>query len=286
MHIMNEPHHHTGWRTLDSESYRNIEHLLDAEFNILFARQVADGKIEGLVYVDNAEAPECCMVHHPYCMLLVAGKPSPDFNLALKDFMLNNESDTALWLQVAENWHGVISDLLGDDLKNFDSCQKLEYQLKNNVLRAMRLNFRFDKEKYLELPPVPVPDGFQLREIDREAFNRFDGEVVAKHFWDSAEDFIRGGKGFVLTEGNKMASASFSAFMVDEYLELGIETMEAYRQRGLAEIVCRALIDYAVEKELEPVWSCSKDNFGSLRLAERLGFEISLEIPYYGLRKA
>jgi hypothetical protein len=36
---------------------------------------------------------------------------------------------------------------------------------------------------------------------------------------------------------------------------------------------------------LEPVWACRLENDGSYKLAQKLGFEPVLEIPYYRLSK-
>jgi len=276
---------HAGWQLLDCAKYERIRHILDIEFNVFFARQVLEGKITGLVHVDNVDVPKACLVHHPHGMLLLAGEPSPDFNAALKDFMLNNGNERTLWLQATDNWHEVIDNLLGHDLKYFDGCQSIGFQLRSGVVRFRRLNFRFNRVQYLAKQKITIPDGFEVVEIDSRIFSDFDGIVVPKYFWDTADDFLNDRKGFALLDSDNVASASFSAFMVDNYLEIGIETAMEYRGRGLAEIVCRALIDYALENGLEPVWSCRKDNAGSWKLAEKLGFEVSLDIPYYGLRK-
>lgn len=275
-----------GWKALDKENFQKIEHLVNGiPFNIFFARMVIEKKISGTVYVDDIQQPRACLIHHPYGMLLLAGEPEENFSASLKNFMLNNDSERTLWLQASENWHDEIDSLLGYDLKYFDGCQSIAYQLKSGVIRFRRLNFKFNKKKYLAQKKLQVPDGLELVETNGKLFSQFDGTVVARYFWDTPYDFIQGGRGFTLLDGEKIASASFSAFMIDNFLEIGIETAEDYRGKGHAEIVCRALIDYALENSLEPVWSCRGDNIGSKKLAERMGFEVSLELPYYGLRK-
>jgi RimJ/RimL family protein N-acetyltransferase len=69
----------------------------------------------------------------------------------------------------------------------------------------------------------------------------------------------------------------------DNYLELGIETVEAYRGKGLAQSVCSALIDYCLQNNYEPVWSCRFENTASYRLAQKLGFEPVSTRTYYKL---
>ena len=78
-------------------------------------------------------------------------------------------------------------------------------------------------------------------------------------------------------------STAFSAFVAPGMLELGIETLEGHRGRGYAEMACRALVEHCVGNKLEPVWSCRRDNAGSVNLAEKLGFEQTVYIPCYRL---
>jgi RimJ/RimL family protein N-acetyltransferase len=67
-------------------------------------------------------------------------------------------------------------------------------------------------------------------------------------------------------------------------LEIGIETVQRHRGRGHAVRACAALLDYCLDHGYEPIWSCSLTNRGSHRLAERLGFVPTLQVPYYRLR--
>jgi len=53
-----------------------------------------------------------------------------------------------------------------------------------------------------------------------------------------------------------LEESAYSAYIHDNYLELGIETVEEYRGKGLAQYVCSALIDYCLQNNFEPVWSC------------------------------
>ena len=109
------------------------------------------------------------------------------------------------------------------------------------------------------------------------------GSVVPMNFWNNAEEFYNNGIGFSLIYENKVASTSYSAFLHDDKLELGIETMEEFRGKGFAQFTCSALIDYCLENNFEPVWACRLENTGSYKLAQKLGFEPIKRIPYYRL---
>ena len=82
-----------------------------------------------------------------------------------------------------------------------------------------------------------------------------------------------------------IASTAYSAFVAPGILEIGIETSPLYRQKGYALKVCQQLIDYCLQNKLTPVWACRLENSASYYLAQKLGFEPSLYLPYYRLAK-
>ena len=109
------------------------------------------------------------------------------------------------------------------------------------------------------------------------------GTVVPKSFWDNAGAFLNRGAGFSIIYKGKLACTAYSAFVVDQYFELGIETLPQYHGMGFARAACQALINYCLKHNYEPVWACRKGNAGSIHLAEKLGFEVSMETPFYYL---
>ena len=111
------------------------------------------------------------------------------------------------------------------------------------------------------------------------------GSVVPQFFWNNADDFITDGIGYSLIEKDKIAATAYSAFVHGDKLEIGIETVEQFRGKGYAEKVCAKLIDYCLERNIEPIWSCKFENQASFKLAQKLGFEPTIMIPFYRLSK-
>jgi RimJ/RimL family protein N-acetyltransferase len=109
------------------------------------------------------------------------------------------------------------------------------------------------------------------------------GTVVPMHFWTNAEQFCNHGIGFSLFYDNQLASTAYSAYVHDNFWEIGIETVEEYRGKGLAQYACAAFIDYCLLNNFEPVWSCRLENTNSCKLAQKLGFEIVSKRSYYKL---
>lgn len=64
-------------------------------------------------------------------------------------------------------------------------------------------------------------------------------------------------------------------------MEIGVETKEEYRKKGLVTAVAKALIKYCLENGYNPIWACNNENEGSVNTANKLGFEKIYEGPYY-----
>lgn len=74
-----------------------------------------------------------------------------------------------------------------------------------------------------------------------------------------------------LVEGHIVAIAHTSSRSRD-YAELGVGTLEAWRNRGLASAAAALVAHKVQEAGQVPVWSTSENNTASLRVAEKLGF--------------
>lgn len=265
--------------SLPKEQYSKLlEPIKSITNNNLFARAVAERVVEGEIFVDNAENPKSFYLLHPYGMSLLFGdSKNEEFNLAFKKYVLNeNRSRKKVeWMQVfPADWDAVLQDLLSENISA------------DGVELNVRVNFKFNKEKFQNGKPSGNSadnTNIEILRTDRSAFERMTGAVVPLNFWNDADDFINKGVAFSLYYDGKLASTAFSAYLHDDKLELGIETYEEFKGKGLAYKACSALIEYCIENGFEPVWACKKDNVGSYQLAQKLGFENVKEISYYRL---
>ena len=131
-------------------------------------------------------------------------------------------------------------------------------------------------------PEVVIPEEFTLRRIDMELFDSITGRVTPSLYWDNYEQFSKNGIGFCIMHGNEAASWAFSSAVSSEEADIGIETAEKYRHRGLALAAAAAVIKDMLP-DRRPTWTCQRSNLGSARIAEKLGFVRSSE--YMMIRK-
>lgn len=272
---------------LDKNQFHLLrEPLSKVSINHLFARSVIEHCIEGTVYVDDTINPKTFYVIHPYGMSLLFGDHTNiNFNQLFKQYALNiNKSRTNYeWMQVyPTQWNGVLMDLFGNNcIAVSENKNKSTTAIEINT----RLNFRFNKEHYLAQRKNFMGSGVRIERTDRKSFTEMKGSVIPSYFWNDADDFVKQGIGFSLYDDGILASTAYSAFIHDKQLEIGIETIHAFRGKGYASLSCSALIDYCIQNAFEPIWACRLENIGSYALAQKLGFEVTLELPFYKLSK-
>jgi hypothetical protein len=264
--------------------YKAINHLKKLTINNLFARAVIEDQVDGVVYVDNTSQPNTFYVSHPYGMSLLFGDTDKEeFNLQLIDYILNtsNKRQRVEWLQVfPDAWNNKFKKFF--DGKIIQSADSSKYAGNVMIEQNTRVNFRFNAGTYLALKNELKNDSGIVR-TDKAMYENMPGSVIPRYFWKDAQQFLNRGIGFSLLHEGEVASTAFSAFIFDNMLEIGIETAKEQVGKGFALQTCSALIDYCMENKLEPIWGCKLENQGSFKLAQKLGFEPTLYIPFYKL---
>ena len=268
----------------DNTYYKLVEPLKKVTINNLFARTIVEKHLSGKVFVDDLIAPQTFYVVHPYGMSLLFGNPdNVKFNQLFKKYAFNEDKSRNKneWMQVfPDNWDVKLKELFGVDLILLSENSTNE---KNKVELNGRVNFKFNHEIYHVFKQNKIRSDFEIVRTDKEIFDNMKGSVVPMYFWNDAEHFCNHGVGFSLFYNGNLASTAYSSFIHDNYLEIGIETVEEYRGKGFAQFACSVLIDYCLQNNFEPVWSCRLANIGSCKLANKLGFETISVRTYYKL---
>ncbi len=273
---------------LDKSEYKKAKKAINlVRINNLFASAVADQKVDGKIYVDNAENPTTFLIAHPYGIsLLLGNENNAEFNSAFVKYALNEAKTRTKneWLQAyPATWNDKLAVLFENHTINEDD--KAGNDNHGKIELSTRVNFRFSKEKFISFRKSFDSSTYTIVRTDKHLFEDMNGAVVPKYFWNDADDFCNNAVGFSLIYNGRVASTAFSAFIIGQKLEFGIESVADFRGLGFAMHTCTALIDYCLEKDYEPVWACRLQNTNSYKLAQKLGFEPTLYIPYYLLIK-
>lgn len=144
------------------------------------------------------------------------------------------------------------------------------FREKNDLVFGKRYHYA-----YLEKMPAllqAVPSGYQIRELDRGLLDSLQGRITPRFSWRDADAFLAKGKGFCVLHEGEPASWAFSAAVSSEEIDIGIETAEAYRKRGLGMLAVCSMIRYCFAQQKHPLWACDAGNTASQRVAEKAGF--------------
>lgn len=262
--------------------YKALKQLSEVAINHLFAKTVLEQKMDGEVFVDNPDEPTSFYIKHAYGMSLLFGRTdNAEFNRQLTSYLLNenNVHKTSEWLQVfPSEWNDKLNQLLNGKIAVPSESKPDNTQ----VIKWSRVNFKFQPLKYSSRKQK-IPEGFQLEKTDPAVFDLISGSVVPSCFWRNRKEFAESAIGYSLIYNGEPVSTAFASFIHEQQLEIGIETSSEFRGKGLALISCSALIDYCLANNMEPIWSCRLENTASFMLAQKLGFEPTLILPYYQL---
>ncbi len=251
-------------RTDQFNSVRPLFSTLSHNRSIVFS--VLEGNSPGCVFVDDPVHPRAVFLNSITEFNFLAGDPcNKAFNLQVKsrlDTDLRPSSQYLLLFPANEPWREAIEAVWGSLLGEW----------------ASRLEYDYPP------PPQQAPDHWQEAIPAGFTVQRYDSSLAASapglaDFWFNVESFLAKGFGFAALHGDQPVSRCHTVVVGDNLAEISIDTEEAYRRKGLAQLVCRAFIEHSLEAGTRPHWSCWGNNTPSRELAKKLGFVVKEEAP-------
>ncbi|MGT0250449.1 GNAT family N-acetyltransferase [Burkholderia pyrrocinia] len=258
-----------------------LRSLDSVPLNTGFVHAVLEGQVDGGLWVDRPDAPRVWHARHPYGMSLVWGDAVDEGFEQVVNHIKGGKyrTDRDEWLQVDPRWQSLGWDRhLGvlEASKTIDSP---------TCVRHSRVNFTFDEGKFVRLGPGrELPDGWRLRPAIAADWE-LPGQVVPRHFWRNAREFLAAGGGWCAEHAGHVGAIAFVSYRWGDEFEIGIETFAHARRQGLGLAVATRLISDVLKASLIPVWSCRMENAASYSLAQVLGFLPRAVFPYYQLKQ-
>lgn len=208
----------------------------------------------GNIWVDSVESPKVARLQMSIINALAGDSSLSEASEIIK--MINPHE---LVFFSNSGWGEKIRDIWGERV----GIQK------RTMMSPETLNF-----DHLKGLVTNLPDEFTLEPLDLETTRRLD-ENMSMHislFFGSPEEFIDKGFGFCIKHQGKVVSmaSTFTPFIDEFEVEVRTENSAEYRQKGLATIVCSALILHAFERGFVPHWDAA--NAISVKLALKLGY--------------
>ena len=216
-------------------------------------------KVMGKIYVTDLEDPKSAMAFVG-CFAFYAGEPD-------KELVINKPEGFVIMTPQNKAWEACIEEC-------FPTAKKA-------IRYAIKKDTKFDKE-YLKNLVKELPDGYELKEIDDKIYDMCLPDPVTRDFvsaFGSKEKYLEIGRGMVILKAGQIVAGASSYTRYKEGIEIEVDTVESERKKGLATVVCAALILRCLDEGLYPSWDAQ--NMNSVHLAEKLGYEFSHEYTAY-----
>ena len=216
-------------------------------------------KVMGRIFVTDTENPVSAMAFVG-CFAFPAGEPD-------RELIINKPDGFVIMVPQDEQWSELIEDCFPDARK---------------VTRyAIRKDTVFDKKKLAETVSK-LPEGYELKKIDSDIYDLCVQDPVTADFvsaFGSKEKYLELGRGMVILKDGKFVSGASSYTRYKEGIEIEVDTVVPERRKGLASIVCSALILNCLDEGLYPSWDAHDMN--SVQLARKFGYEFDHEYTAY-----
>lgn len=218
------------------------------------------GLLFGKVYVDNVNHPNVTLVQngdlHLYGSADDIENDSGVVHLILS--ILSQDIECHFIYLYSEGLEEKLVKLLGSYVKD----------------KWNRYTFRLNKESFRQhlCWREKIPEGYTMAAFDGSSDSFLEKHRKGRGWWNPES----GRFGRALLYDDEIVSECFSVVFFDKNIvEVGIETQEPYRRRGLAYLTAAAFIEYCLSQNLEPNWGCWHFKTESIALAKKLGFEES-----------
>ena len=216
-------------------------------------------KVMGKVFVTDTENPKSAMAFVGV-FAFVAGEPD-------RELVINKPDGFVVMVPQDERWSELIEECFPDARKF--------------TRYAIRKDTVFDREK-LEKMVAGLPEGYELKKIDSDLYDLCLLDPVTFDFvsvFGSKERYLELGRGMMILKDGKFVSGASSYTRYKEGIEIEVDTIPSERRKGLASVVCSALILACLDEGLYPSWDAHDMN--SVQLSKKFGYEFDHEYTAY-----
>ncbi len=228
---------------------------LECYLSVGDARSVAG---DTRIFVDDPTSPTVAMLLSPDAELsFVAGDPAAATVRPLLEHVaaIPGVKDTLEFSVPTSQWEAAISREFAAGVCPMDLITFTSFRPDATHIRSWR-----DR----------VPAGCTLRRIDRDWIDR--AAELAPGFWPDREKFLAGSIGFCLCQDSRVLSMAHSVWLPTRLLDIEVATAKDVRGRGYSPLTCAPLIEYCLDRGIEPVWSCFGWNHPGQAVARKMGF--------------
>ena len=262
-----------GLYLLAEEDFPKVKGLLAPLSEHLAPHAVIAGAAPGKVYVDDPGTPHAVFIHVQQRFYLAGDPDQNDFNAGLYRLFdaviyptaLAAEQD-AFVLYYAPGWATAIKRVI---LRDKDPIPDRRHTYAYTA-GSPQADWRARLKPGDAVRPV---DAAMLANDDLEHIDDLRDEVLSEA--PTRDIYLQDHFGVCLVrDDQEILGWALSEYNLGKRCEVGIETVEAHRQQGIATITGGALVETALNRGITHIgWHCWASNAGSVATALRLGFD-------------
>lgn len=247
----------TLFQQLHQKEFCRVAKLIVNSNHELCIQSVIKGEIPGAIYTDDSEQPQSALIMTPECNVVVGYAGNPEFNAGVKGKLDFNEDPI---MCDTEEWEHHISDIHSN------------VAVKKYTRRYYQLS-KLSLPNFMEL----LSDKYTVEYVyaDSQDYLQYENAEHVAHWFNftNIEDFQGYCLGAYVRTGNKIVSWCLADCMVDDKMEVGIQTDPEFRRQGLGTIAVAATVRQCLASGINQIgWHCVDSNIGSYTVAERVGF--------------
>ena len=238
----------------------------------LEAKAIVIGINPGRIFVDDIVAPKTGLIWlgNNDGFILIGDECNKRFNEEINTFI-----DDVI-LPEAKKVGLQCFEVIGNHERWNDTIEKL---FKHRKLSSWNQKvYTLEKQHYkCESEPL-LSEGYSVHKVSKSFYenqaiqNMNFLHNIIDEFWASPTRFFKEGIAYGVVYGDEVVSLCFSGFVVENIHCVGIETLEDYQGKKLAQVLAHTYVKDCFENNLIPYWDCMEGNKPSVAIAEKLGF--------------
>ena len=160
----------------------------------------------------------------------------------------------------------------------------------NTPLHKTNKLFYTFRDKKIKAIPTPRVEGVQYHPVDADFLVK--GQFENNHYvkaevewmWPSLDRFREKGFGVATVVGARRIGWCTAEYVSTSKCGIGIEVIDEFQNKGIATATAAHFLEHCMNQNIVPHWECDQDNIGSVRVAEKVGFERTEETVFWSGR--
>ena len=130
---------------------------------------------------------------------------------------------------------------------------------------------------------IDLKDNFIIQKMDLSNYEDVFNLNLSKRYYEDESDFCNNAMPFIAKKGKRIVGIIYSAAYSKKKSEIDIFVAEEYRKQNIAKALINRYLIECVKKHVEANWDCYINNYASVAVANKCGFNLIQQYNYYNI---